>query len=47
MSILIFLIPVALLLGLVGLGAFIWSIKSGQYEDLEGAARRILVDEDE
>ena len=47
MSVLIYLIPIALLLGLVGLGAFIWSIKSGQYEDLEGAARRILFDEEE
>lgn len=47
MSILIYLIPIALLLGLVGLGAFIWSLKSGQYEDLDGAARRILIEGDE
>ncbi len=46
MSILIFLIPIALLLGLAGLGAFIWSIKSGQYDDLEGAAHRILLDDE-
>lgn len=39
------LIPVALSLGLLGLGAFFWTIKSGQYEDLEGAAIRILDDE--
>ena len=46
MSVLIYLIPVALLLGLVGLGAFIWSLRSGQYDDLEGAAQRILLDND-
>lgn len=47
MNILIYLIPVALLLGGVGLVAFLWSIRSGQYEDLDGAAFRILEDEDE
>lgn len=47
MSILIYLIPIALFLGLLGLGAFIWSLKSGQYDDLEGAAHRILFDDDE
>ncbi len=48
MSVLVYLIPVALFLGLIGLGAFIWSLKSGQYDDLDGAAHRILMeDEDE
>lgn len=47
MNILIFLIPLALLLGFAGLAAFIWAIKSGQYEDLDGAARRILIDDDD
>jgi cbb3-type cytochrome oxidase maturation protein len=47
MNILLLLIPIALLLGLVGLAAFVWSIKSGQYEDLDGASQRILFDEDE
>ncbi len=37
-----YLIPVALALGVVGLAAFMWSLKSGQYEDLDGAAERIL-----
>ena len=46
MSILIYLIPIALILGLIGLGAFIWSLKSGQYDDLDGAAQRILLDDD-
>ena len=47
MSVLIYLIPIALVLGLLGLGAFVWSLKSGQYDDLEGAAHRILMDDDE
>ncbi|MCB1651479.1 MAG: cbb3-type cytochrome oxidase assembly protein CcoS [Alphaproteobacteria bacterium] len=47
MSVLLYMIPLALLLGLCGLAAFIWSLKSGQYEDMEGAARRILLDDDE
>ena len=44
---LIYLIPIALILGLIGLFAFIWSLKSGQFEDLDGAAHRILFEEDE
>lgn len=46
MDALIFLIPIALGLGLLGLGAFLWSLKSGQYDDMEGAAERILFDDD-
>ncbi len=42
-----FLLPIALGLGLLGLGAFFWSVKSGQFEDLDGAAMRILIDEEE
>ncbi len=41
-----FLIPIALGLGAAGLGAFLWSLRSGQYEDLDGAAARILLDEE-
>ena len=40
------LVPVALFLGGLGLAAFLWSLKSGQYDDLEGAAHRILQDDD-
>ncbi|HWM82229.1 MAG TPA: cbb3-type cytochrome oxidase assembly protein CcoS [Pseudolabrys sp.] len=40
-----YLIPIALALGAVGLGAFLWSLKSGQYEDLDGAAERILFED--
>ncbi|MEM7688466.1 MAG: cbb3-type cytochrome oxidase assembly protein CcoS [Pseudomonadota bacterium] len=42
-----FLIPIALGMGLLGLLAFFWSMKSGQYEDMEGAANRILIDDEE
>ena len=41
-----FLIPVALLMGLSGLGAFFWSLSSGQFEDLDGAAMRVLIDDE-
>ena len=43
----IFLIPIALFLGALGLAAFLWSLKSGQYEDVEGAAWRVLDDGDD
>lgn len=43
---LLFLIPVALALGLSGLAAFVWALRSGQFEDPDGAAARILIDED-
>lgn len=47
MSNLLLLIPIALFLGLLGLGAFLWALKSGQFDDMEGAANRILFDDDE
>ncbi|MCR9135372.1 MAG: cbb3-type cytochrome oxidase assembly protein CcoS [Alphaproteobacteria bacterium] len=47
MNILIYLIPAALVLGALGLVAFLWSMRSGQFDDLDGAAYRILDDEDE
>ena len=46
MNVLVYLVPVALMLGLTGLVAFLWSLKSGQYDDLDGAAVRILPDDD-
>jgi cbb3-type cytochrome oxidase maturation protein len=46
MNVLVYLVPLALGLGLAGLVGFVWSMKSGQFEDLEGAAHRILDDED-
>lgn len=46
MNALLLLIPIALGLGVLGLLAFLWSIKSGQFDDLEGAAERILYDDD-
>jgi cbb3-type cytochrome oxidase maturation protein len=46
MNVLVYLVPIALLLGLTGLIAFLWALRSGQYEDLDGAAVRILPDDD-
>jgi cbb3-type cytochrome oxidase maturation protein len=46
MSILLYLVPIALTLGLLGLAAFLWSLKSGQYDDLDGAAWRAIQDDD-
>jgi len=45
MGVLIYLIPIALGMGALGLLAFLWTMKSGQYEDLDGAAHRILIDD--
>lgn len=39
-----YLIPIAIGLGIVALGSFFWCLRSGQYEDLDGAAERILFD---
>lgn len=47
MNILAILIPAALFLGLIGLAAFLWALRSGQFEDLDGAAQRILLPEDD
>jgi cbb3-type cytochrome oxidase maturation protein len=46
MNSLVFLIPLALLFGGAALAAFLWSLSSGQYDDLDGAAERILLDEE-
>jgi cbb3-type cytochrome oxidase maturation protein len=42
----LYLVPIALVIGLVALGAFIWALRSGQYDDLDGAAERLLFDDD-
>jgi cbb3-type cytochrome oxidase maturation protein len=41
----LFLVPIALALGLIGLAAFMWTLRSGHYDDLDGAAERILFEE--
>ena len=46
MGVLLFLVPIALVLGSLGLSAFIWALRDGQYEDLDGAAERIFLDDD-
>lgn len=45
MSVLFFLIPIAISIALIALIAFLWSLKTKQYEDMEGAANRILFDD--
>ena len=46
MEVLVILVPLALVLGLIGLLGFLWSLKSGQYDDLEGAAWRAIADDE-
>jgi cbb3-type cytochrome oxidase maturation protein len=46
MEVLVFLVPLALMLGLFGLAGFLWSLKHGQFDDLEGAGWRAIADDD-
>jgi cbb3-type cytochrome oxidase maturation protein len=46
MSVILYLLAASLVLGGGGLAFFLWSLRSGQYDDLEGAANRILHDDD-
>jgi cbb3-type cytochrome oxidase maturation protein len=46
MNVLLVLLPLALGLGLAGLAAFMWALRSGQFDDLDGAAYRVLADDD-
>lgn len=46
MNALVVLVPVSLALGVVGLATFLWSLRARQYEDLDGAAERVLLDEE-
>lgn len=46
MNVLVYLVPLALGLGLTGLFAFLWALRSGQYSDVDGAALRVLSDDD-
>ena len=47
MSVLALLIPTSIGLGLIGLAAFLWSMRNGQYEDLDGSAERVLLDDED
>lgn len=46
MNIIFLLAPFSVLLGLMAVGAFVWTLRSGQYDDIEGDAARILIDDD-
>lgn len=45
MNIIFLLAPISVALGLLAVGAFLWTLRSGQYEDVQGAAARILIDD--
>ncbi|MEM5522400.1 cbb3-type cytochrome oxidase assembly protein CcoS [Sulfitobacter sp. AS59] len=47
MNVLLILIPVSIILGGLGLCGFLWTLRSGQYDDAEGSAARLLLDDDE
>ena len=47
MNILVYLIPIALTLGAAGLAAFFWAMRHGQFDDLDGAAHRMLRDDED
>ncbi|MBX9460513.1 MAG: cbb3-type cytochrome oxidase assembly protein CcoS [Brevundimonas sp.] len=47
MNIIFLLAPFSVLLGLLAVGAFFWTLRSGQYEDIQGAAARILIDDED
>jgi len=46
MEVLVFLVPLAIMLGGIGLAGFLWSLKNGQYDDLDGAAWRAIMDDE-
>lgn len=46
MEVLVYLVPLAIALGALGLSAFLWSLKNGQYDDLDGAAWRAIADDE-
>jgi cbb3-type cytochrome oxidase maturation protein len=46
MEVLVYLVPLAIMLGALGLAAFLWSLRNGQYDDLDGAAWRAIADDE-
>lgn len=46
MEVLVFLVPLTIMLGAIGLMGFLWSLKNGQYDDLDGAAWRAIADDE-
>jgi len=47
MNILLLLGPFSVVLGLMAVGAFVWTLRASQYDDIQGAAERILIDDDD
>jgi cbb3-type cytochrome oxidase maturation protein len=47
MNVILLLAPFSVALGLLAVGAFVWTLRAGQYEDIKGAAERILIDDED
>ena len=47
MNVIFLLAPFSVALGLLAVGAFVWTLRAGQYEDIKGAAERILIDDED
>jgi cbb3-type cytochrome oxidase maturation protein len=47
MNVILLLAPFSVALGLLAVGAFFWTLRAGQYEDIKGAAERILIDDED
>lgn len=47
MNVIMLLAPLSIVLGLVAVGAFVWTLRAGQYDDIQGSAERILIDDDD
>jgi len=47
MNVIFLLAPFSVALGMLAVGAFFWTLRAGQYEDIKGAAERILIDDED
>lgn len=47
MNVIFLLAPVSVALGLIAVGAFVWTLRAGQYDDIQGSAERVLIDDDD
>lgn len=47
MNVIFLLAPFSVVLGLIAVGAFVWTLRAGQYDDIQGSAERVLIDDDD
>ncbi len=47
MNVIFLLAPFSVALGLIAVGAFVWTLRAGQYDDIQGSAERVLIDDDD